>query len=145
MKVVALAEDPLSGVHFDGSPHRVPNELWSQAEQSMGLFRINGRAGRADHISAIFAEHVSCELVRASERSFQRSLEMTRNTIADPTSDQFEAICAMDSMALANLGNLNADLPDTGLIPQSTTQVWSPQHTRQMSALVNIPRQSRGL
>jgi hypothetical protein len=82
LKVVALAEDPTSGVHGCGHTYRMPRELWPRAKASMGFFEVVGRPGRVNHISPVLASRVPANLLAAAESSFELSLHSTRAKFA---------------------------------------------------------------
>jgi tRNA(Arg) A34 adenosine deaminase TadA len=79
---VALAEDSWSGIHVSGFPHRIPRELWQKADTAFGLFQVQGRSGKASHVSPLFSGNVSPQLLNESEHCFQHSLDRTRSLVS---------------------------------------------------------------
>jgi tRNA(Arg) A34 adenosine deaminase TadA len=136
MNVVALAEDPVSGVHADGCPHRMPSELWPQAERSMGLFDTSGRSGHVEHISSILAGRVSADLLRMSELSFQQSLDTVREKIAAVAPDERESSWSVGPTVLAALGGLTAELSDNVRVPRDVIRFPGASAARLVSPLL---------
>src|SRR5262249_9633233 len=80
IRIVAVAEDKLSGVHEAGRPHRMPTPLWNAAEKQMALFGVHGvRSPAGDHP---FNSEISADLLRRAEEAFSRSVEPVNRSIS---------------------------------------------------------------
>lgn len=121
LNVVALATDSSSGVHVEGCPHRMPQELWPRAEGSFGLFKVSGQSGRADHISPILSGDTPIDLFNAAELAFQQSLQRTRYMISGTEaelSDQGEDYAINLCESLTKLSPLLRQISDTAFFPK---------------------------
>ena len=79
---IAVANDPVSGVHESGEPHRMPKPLWREAEARLKLF-----SGRKDlhrtggRLTAVDNGPVSADVIVRCERAFKQSLANVRSAI----------------------------------------------------------------
>jgi cytosine deaminase len=140
MKSVALASDPMSGVHDGALPHRMPRELWETAEARMGFFRVDGRSGSAEHIGEIFFSAVSAATLREAEEAFEDSLDQVRRIVHDSGRGQDsrdEAGDLVTQKMLATLAELKDDvIPESGRIPGTVIRVGEADAGRQLHDLL---------
>ncbi len=80
---VALAEDTSSGIHSEGRPHRIPSQLWPEAERLFGLFQVRARPGDARHIAQLLSDEIPAPLLKDAETCFLDSLERTRRFVSN--------------------------------------------------------------
>ncbi len=118
---VALGEDSLSGIHALGRPHRMPPELWPQADSAFGLFQVRGRQGKANHVSSLFSDDVPPQLLNESELCFQHSLDRTRSLVSGTEDEATNASSKAYEISAQNWYKLNAfasKLPSNVYLPE---------------------------
>jgi tRNA(Arg) A34 adenosine deaminase TadA len=140
MKSVALASDPMSGVHEGGLPHRMPRELWHEAESRMGFFGVHGREGQADHVTAVLGGSVSPTTLCEAEEAFETSLSSVRGTIGGSefggAHQGSRDATAVSMSTLAALGRLADELPEGACVPAAVINAGHPQSHQQLQSLL---------
>jgi tRNA(Arg) A34 adenosine deaminase TadA len=82
LSCIAVAPDLTSGVHKDGKPTRMPEQVRARAESRMGFFGVSGRRPRrgAD-LGRFFNGDISPETVKVASSLFAKSLEQVRQIV----------------------------------------------------------------
>ena len=81
---VAVANDPVSGVHESGEPHRMPKALWREAETRLKLFSERGKRLHQTRggPTGVDDDPVSAAVIARCERAFEQSLAGVRSAIS---------------------------------------------------------------
>lgn len=74
----AIADDPVSGVHENGRPRRMPEALWRRADANLKLASAQGLRT----LGVAIANEIPRTLASRCEMAFQQSLETVRSTIS---------------------------------------------------------------
>ena len=83
LRVIAVAEDEMAGVHHNGKPHRMPPGLWDAATKHMALFGVRGlRPSPQNNVSAFNGE-ISPDLLRRAGEVFLASEGPVNRAISD--------------------------------------------------------------
>jgi cytosine deaminase len=79
---VAVAEDPLSGVHEGGYPRRMPSAIWTEADSHLALFATRGRRDRSEAcIGGTLEGEIAQETLSRANAAFEGSLARVRAAI----------------------------------------------------------------
>lgn len=137
MNAVALAEDPVSGIHEAGHPHRMPCELWPRAEASMGLFGVQEqRAGRASHLADFLSHPVSAESLHRADAAFRQSVDHIRQLVGGGHPLSPDQLPPITSLMLTQLRTLVHELPETACFPATLIEVNRSTDQSQVRTLV---------
>jgi len=111
---VAIADDPLSGVHQNGCPHRMPRSLWAKAEVKLKLVAGRERPAQwTQDLGPASYWQISEEVVRRCEEAFKRSLKEVRSIVGSGIVDEPGAVSWQGVWDLP----LGASIADAGLPP----------------------------
>ena len=119
IRVIALAEDRVSGIHDHGKPARMPSELRSLAERSIKLFSVDGVRDINNPNFTDFSDAVSPECLASADDSFLHSLDKTRRLVGGVPSGlpDENGHFHLTGEILNRLRELNQKLPDTAWVP----------------------------
>jgi tRNA(Arg) A34 adenosine deaminase TadA len=108
LNCIAVAPDPTSGVHKEGKPTRMPEQLRARAEARMAFFGVAGRHPRLGaNLGAFFNGDIAHDTVRAATSSFAKSLDQVRQMVGSG-----EGPSDVSGLADDALPSLQAALPE---------------------------------
>jgi len=126
LNCIAVAEDPTSGVHKDGKPTRMPEQLRERAARRMAFFAVSGRRPRigAD-LGPCFAGDISGAALTDATTSFTESLDRIRELIGSG-----EGRSEVTGRGTNDLVSLQSALPEgIWISPNRDLTEWSADRT----------------
>jgi len=122
LNCIAVAEDPTSGVHKDGKPIRMPEQLRERAARGMAFFGVSGcRPRRGAQLGPFFSGDIPPGLLTDAITSFAQSLDRIRELVGGG-----ETPSQLTSADNRDLASLQSAVPEAiWLSPDRDSAQWS--------------------